>query len=217
MIFVLFPIELAGPPADNGGVTWQWQQSNTADLLVGICFVNATTGWAVGYGGSGSTGITIKSTTGGTSWQELTTGTTVRVFDLDFVNENTGWIVGENGMIRKTTDGGTAWYPNTLLDINQSTQNLAVTAELYPNYPNPFNPNTVINYKLSVSNEVELTIYNFLGQHIRTLVHTKQQRGNYQIEWDGRDENGMEVSSGIYLCQLKAGLFVQTRQMVYMK
>ncbi len=85
---------------------------------------------------------------------------------------------------------------------------------LYQNYPNPFNPNTTISYQLPVSIEVELTIYNLLGQQITNLVNAKQPAGFYQVEWDGRDDAGREVASGIYLYQLKAGKFVSTRKML---
>ncbi|NIV98773.1 T9SS type A sorting domain-containing protein, partial [Candidatus Saccharibacteria bacterium] len=73
---------------------------------------------------------------------------------------------------------------------------------------------TTISYQLPVSSEIELTIYNLLGQQIQKLVNTRQTAGSYQILWDGRDDAGREVASGIYLYQLKAGKFVSTRKML---
>ena len=90
---------------------------------------------------------------------------------------------------------------------------------LYQNYPNPFNSTTAISYQLSAvrPHHTTLKIYNILGQKIRTLVDEKQPPGNYSILWDGKDENGRPVSSGIYFYRLKAGNFCQVRKMVLLR
>ncbi len=85
---------------------------------------------------------------------------------------------------------------------------------LYSNYPNPFNPITLIGYKLSNTGNVQLTIYNLLGEQIKTLVNERQSAGIYQVQWDGRDNKGEPVSNGVYLYRLKAGSFIQMRKMV---
>jgi len=89
------------------------------------------------------------------------------------------------------------------------------------NYPNPFNAATHIRYHLSaVSSQllaVSLKIFNILGQEVRTLVDKKQSAGYYQVFWNGRDNSGRDVSSGIYFYRLKAGDFVQTRKMVLIR
>jgi hypothetical protein len=76
--------------------------------------------------------------------------------------------------------------------------------DLGQNYPNPFNPATVINYQLPDLSRVILTIYNILGQKVKTLVNQKQSPGSYTVEWDGKDEAGKVVSSGVYLYWLRA-------------
>ncbi len=80
--------------------------------------------------------------------------------------------------------------------------------ELGQNYPNPFNATTVIRYHLpAVSGQqsaVSLKIYNILGEEVRTLIESKQKPGEYQVVWDGRDDSGNHVASGIYICRLKA-------------
>lgn len=88
---------------------------------------------------------------------------------------------------------------------------------LEQNYPNPFNPETVISYRLAAASEIELTIYNALGQRIRTIVHKRQNPGNYQVLWDGQDQANNEVSSGVYLYRLRAGSFVQTHKMLLLR
>lgn len=89
--------------------------------------------------------------------------------------------------------------------------------ELLPNFPNPFNNQTLIKYTLSKPVEVSLTIYNILGQQVRTLVKDDKQSGTMSVAWNGKDDRGKEVSSGIYFYRLKAGEYSQTRRMVLLK
>jgi len=85
---------------------------------------------------------------------------------------------------------------------------------LLQNYPNPFNPSTTISFQLQESNHIKLTIYNILGEEIRTLAVGQYQAGNHTIRWDGTDNYGNPVASGVYLYQLHAGDFLQVRKMV---
>jgi hypothetical protein len=88
---------------------------------------------------------------------------------------------------------------------------------LAQNYPNPFNPETVISYQLPVASEVRLTIFNALGQEIRTLVNGRQSPGQKSVVWDGKNDRGQAVNSGIYFYTLKAGERVQTKKMLLMR
>lgn len=88
---------------------------------------------------------------------------------------------------------------------------------LKQNYPNPFNPATTIEYDLPQAGEVALTIYNQLGQVIKTLVRNQREAGHYKVIWDARNDDGRKVSSGIYFYQIKASGFVQTNKMVLMQ
>ena len=88
---------------------------------------------------------------------------------------------------------------------------------LAQNFPNPFNPTTVISYELAEPSDVELTIFNMLGQKVRTLVNEKQITGAYSSRWDGLTDSGQQVASGIFLYTLRAGKFRQTRKLVLMK
>ena len=74
---------------------------------------------------------------------------------------------------------------------------------LLGNYPNPFNPETAIRYRLAEPGPVRLVIYNVLGQTVRTLVDGFQGRGVQQVVWDGRDEGGRDVASGNYIYRLE--------------
>jgi hypothetical protein len=80
------------------------------------------------------------------------------------------------------------------------------------NYPNPFNPKTIINYELKIINDVELNIYNLLGQKVVTLVSERQKAGYHQVEWDAS-----LFASGIYYYQLEAGDFMDVKKMVLLR
>lgn len=89
--------------------------------------------------------------------------------------------------------------------------------ELNQNYPNPFNPKTKIEYKIPRIARVTLKIYNILGQEIKTIVDNELQPGSYQIIWDGTNNYNVHVSSGIYIYQIRAGNFVQTKKMIFLR
>ena len=88
---------------------------------------------------------------------------------------------------------------------------------LKQNYPNPFNPTTTIEFSLPAAAHARLAIYNILGQRVRTLVNTAYQAGEYAIVWNGRDDTGLPVSSGIYIYELKTENFIKRNKMVFMK
>ncbi|MBL7959831.1 T9SS type A sorting domain-containing protein [bacterium] len=88
---------------------------------------------------------------------------------------------------------------------------------LYSNYPNPFNPETTIKYDLDRETVVSLKIYNLLGQEVRQLFHGKQGAGQQRVLWDGRDERGKELASGIYIYRLDAGKVSKTKKMILVK
>lgn len=85
------------------------------------------------------------------------------------------------------------------------------------NYPNPFNPITVINYAVPKKSTVAIEIFNILGQKIKTLVEGERTAGYHSVLWDGKNESGKEVGSGIYLYRLKAGQFTQSKKMLLLK
>ena len=96
----------------------------------------------------------------------------------------------------------------TPANVNQ----VPTTYKLAQNHPNPFNPKTVISYQLAGGSDVELSIYNLLGQKIATLVNQKQVAGVYQVEWDGSG-----LASGVYYYRLEAGEFQSVKKMILIK
>ncbi len=103
---------------------------------------------------------------------------------------------------------------NALSETNDSAPR---TFTLAQNYPNPFNPETSINYSITAGGNVSLTIYNALGQKIRTLVNGVQAGGDYQVTWNGRDDRGVQVSTGLYFYRLTTGGFSSIRKMTFLK
>jgi hypothetical protein len=96
-------------------------------------------------------------------------------------------------------------------------ESVSATFRLLPNFPNPFNAETAIRYALPEETQVQLGIYNALGQKVLTLVDSRQLAGIQMLMWDGRDERGQELASGVYWYQVQAGQQVETRQLLLLR
>ncbi|UCB51624.1 MAG: fibronectin type III domain-containing protein, partial [Candidatus Zixiibacteriota bacterium] len=88
---------------------------------------------------------------------------------------------------------------------------------LKQNYPNPFNSETIIEYALAAESRVRITVYNILGQRVKTLLDRVQPAGRHNLTWNGENERGDAVSSGIYFYRIEAGEFKNTRRMLFLK
>jgi len=91
------------------------------------------------------------------------------------------------------------------------------TNSLGQNYPNPFNPTTTIGYGLASQALVTISIYDINGQLVRMLVSDTKPAGLYTVNWDGRNQAGNSVASGVYLSRMSAGSFVETKKLVLLK
>ncbi|MCU7492359.1 MAG: T9SS type A sorting domain-containing protein [Ignavibacteria bacterium] len=89
--------------------------------------------------------------------------------------------------------------------------------ELLQNFPNPFNPTTVISYSIPDSYNVDLSIYNIMGQKVKTLVSSYMNAGSYQISWDGKNSQGADAPSGIYFYRLQYRDLLQSRKMLLLR
>jgi hypothetical protein len=85
------------------------------------------------------------------------------------------------------------------------------------NYPNPFNPETSITYSLPENGMADLRIYNLRGQCVRKLIHSEQTAGEHRMTWDGRDDQGHSMASGVYMCRIEANGDTQTHRMMLLK
>jgi len=88
---------------------------------------------------------------------------------------------------------------------------------LFPAYPNPFNPSTIIDYDLPERVDVSLVIYDVTGRQVQTLVSRAHQAGTYEASWDGTDKHGYQVAAGMYFARLQAGEFHSVVKMVYLR
>ena len=97
------------------------------------------------------------------------------------------------------------------------TKAVPVTWSLSQNHPNPFNLKTNITYSVSVAGKIRLTIYDLLGRRVKTLVDYHQTPGQKSFDWDGTDDKGNVVASGIYFYRIEAGAFTDSKKMVILK
>ena len=95
--------------------------------------------------------------------------------------------------------------------------NLPLITSIDKNYPNPFNPETNINYSLAEAGNVSIVVYNIKGEKVRTLINTYQQPQNYNVVWNGKDENNKPVSSGVYFYKFEAGNIEEINKMLLLK
>jgi flagellar hook assembly protein FlgD len=92
-----------------------------------------------------------------------------------------------------------------------------VAVRLDQNFPNPFNPTTAISFALDASSHTTLDVYDVRGALVRTLVDGPQPAGAHRVEWDGTDNSGRRVASGVYYYRLDTGTTEATRKMVLLK
>ncbi len=112
-------------------------------------------------------------------------------------------------------ENGNEWKFALKLYVGAITEESApLCTALHNNYPNPFNPCTTIKYSLEKNFHTKLVIYNTIGQAVRTLVDGPMVSGFHTVEWDGMNEHGQKVSSGLYLYKLTAGSHIDTKRMM---
>ena len=118
-------------------------------------------------------------------------------------------------------DWGENWgqmiWSGTAVAAPEGRQPVSATI-LRPNIPNPFNPRTVLRYEIAEATSVSLVIYSIAGRVVRTLEqHAPRDPGQYQVVWNGRDDAGLQVSSGVYLYAIKAGPYSAAKRMVLLR
>ena len=88
---------------------------------------------------------------------------------------------------------------------------------LMQNYPNPFNPETAIKYSIPQNGKVSVKVFNVTGKEIMTLVDKEMLAGSYEVKWNGKDNTGATVTSGVYFVKLSSGNYVETKKMLFLK
>ncbi|HOA28665.1 MAG TPA: C25 family cysteine peptidase [Candidatus Cloacimonadota bacterium] len=140
------------------------------------------------------------------------------VFTMTYVAGNT--VPELNSQVQITSndpDMPTYSIPVTLTPVSNNDNINPLITSLTGNYPNPFNPSTSIRFSLKDAGKVRIQIYNLKGQLVKNLINSDLQSGNHQIVWDGRDDRGNGVSSGIYFYRMESGDYTRTNKMMLMK
>jgi hypothetical protein len=139
----------------------------------------------------------------------------VLVVALDMKGERQPTVPSLTPVIRVT--GQVFGVDGLSLGVVEEAWNRPAISSLSVAYPNPFNPVITLRYDLAEEGEVRLTIYNVAGQVVRRLASGRQVAGRYTVVWDGRDDVGRVVATGVYLARLEAGAFRQTQKMLLLK
>lgn len=215
----------------DGGSTWEYVYLSIFGQARALSFRTETEAWAP----LGFTGTYMYSHDGGRTWTDLYTPDSSAIYDLVFADSLTGFAVGAYGTVLK--------YTSPPVFISPEPAIVPETPVLYENYPNPFNPSTNIGFRLPAGvsqggisdfparagGYVSLEVFDISGRKVVTLVSGNKPPGDYEVKWDGRDEAGSEVSSGLYIYRLRVspkgqaaiaentGTFEQSRKMLLIR
>jgi hypothetical protein len=91
------------------------------------------------------------------------------------------------------------------------------TTDLRGNYPNPFNPSTTILYQTTAAGNVKLSVYEVRGRELKVLFNGRQTAGRHEIQWDGRDQNGVSAGSGVYFVKMAADNYQKVQKVLLVK
>lgn len=230
---------------EDGGETWTVQHTSSESIEWSwkITFPTPTTGY-VSVEGNGFPAKVLKTTDAGVTWTELAIPNSQDLQGLGFITENIGWASGR-GTTSLTTDGGETWVQISLDgDINRfeffgDTLGYAMGHQIYrytppaatgtedgdprsdfavtSSFPNPFASATTIRYQTDTAADVELAVYDVLGRRVATLARGLRPAGAHEATWDGRDQDGRVLASGVYLVRLTAGDRAATRRVTLLR
>ena len=125
---------------------------------------------------------------------------------------------GEKDTIRVQNINDVTFKKNdTEVQPNQNFYSLIKGFELFQNFPNPFNPSTTIKYQTPKDGNTDVKIFNSRGQLVRKLVNEFQKTGFHSVIWDGMNDNGHKVSTGVFICYIKFNNVVLSKKMLLIK
>jgi photosystem II stability/assembly factor-like uncharacterized protein len=212
---------------EDGGVRWRKTNSGTQEDIYSIAFLNESEGWVGTESGMRYT------KDGGETWQGVPLryqhGTIHNIiFDNDDIGYaytlssdiNSHWEMskyfteysGSYVLLQRMTDHSTSIH-----DHERPYQPKTDHIRLYPNYPNPFNSSTRIDYYLPAAGDVMIKIFNISGQLVRTLVSQTKASGHHSVIWDGQSDKGSFISSGIYIYQLQSNNQIKNHKLLLLK
>jgi len=178
-------------------------------------------GYTDSYGAGSNDAWLIKTdASGDTLWTKTIGGSEDDRINSVYQTTDQGYII--TGQTKSYGQGNNdTWLIRTAPDVStfvtENSSDIPESYRLFQNYPNPFNPETTIHFKLPVENIVKIKIYNILGGKVRTLLEEKRAAGYYVVHWDGRNDAGESVPSGVYLYECVTSDFKQMRKMLLLK
>ena len=192
------------------GKTWTNISGDLANIPVNCIFLNP---YIKGHLYLGTDLGVFSSTDDGINWIQDNDGlANVPVMDLEFRSSDTTMYAATHGRGMFLTS-----LSENVSSINKTTNQIPNNFEIYQNYPNPFNPTTTIQYQLPVAGNVKVIIYNITGEKVATLIDDFQQAGRHIVSWDGKNNNGQNVSSGVYLYSINFRDMLQVKKMIKLK
>ncbi len=183
----------------DGGMTW-FDQEFDSDTIWDIFMADLYNGWAT------KCYHIFHTSNGGYTWERYDNFSLWCLGKLSFPDPDHGWVVATWASFPVEYMGAVFSYRHSSgIEERDFNHRGGEGFALQQNYPNPFNSNTAISYQLSAirPHRTTLRIYNVLGREVRTLVNKPQKGGYYKVIWDGRDNRGKEVGSGVYFCRLE--------------
>ncbi|MEA2095611.1 MAG: FlgD immunoglobulin-like domain containing protein [Candidatus Cloacimonadota bacterium] len=145
---------------------------------------------------------------------------------IDSNDQDPVWTYEESGDYTVTLTSSNAYNEDTeikenyiyVIAVSADEDIIPIISQLIGNYPNPFNPTTTISFSVTQnSNFVNLEVFNIKGQKVKQLVNEQLSAGEHQVIWNGKDDNGKTVTSGIYFYKMKSGSYTSTKKMILMK
>ncbi len=197
----------------DGGLHWERRSEGLTNGLIISLALNARDDIFAGTDGSfGPPGVAkvFRSTDKGESWAPISEGSGQQAITSLVCNAQ-GYLFGG------TIHGGVFRSLVPTVSVHERREDTATSFALMPNLPNPFNPSTAIHFELPVAEEVTLAIYNTRGQKVRQLARGKFAHGGHQLIWDGTDDAGARVASGVYLCRIEASGYAATRKLALVR
>jgi hypothetical protein len=215
---------------ENGNITFYYDlmEGNLYSSTIGIENSDATDGLQVIYNGNYLTSYHAIEISYNAPWVELDKWQgEIAENSPETITVNFPQVFLPSNLYSATIKVHTNDPNNSLVEIpltvdittvdNDDNAVQAIQSDLQQNYPNPFNPETTISFFVDKNSEVVIDIYDIKGRKVKSLVRENYSRGNHSVVWNGRNEEGNPVASGVYLYKMRSGSFSKSRKMILLK
>lgn len=197
----------------DGGLSWSEIFSNIMMLrtLNKIAYQAATNMlYLAGSDDFETKALFYQSSDLGDSWQEIMLNISDPVYDMEIASDGYIYLA--------TPDKGIYRINPTLLDLPRGMDETNLNEfRLYPNYPNPFNSGTTLDFFIPKTSPVKIEIFDLVGQKVCTLWNGQREAGSHSLYWIGQDDKGKDVSSGIYVYRFESGGFTETKKILLIR